>query len=62
MLVVAADGASRRVPAGAGRIRLQSTPRRFRPARWREHGLEQSAQVSARDLSAHFRGCIVQYA
>ncbi|HTO48480.1 MAG TPA: hypothetical protein VML91_12655 [Burkholderiales bacterium] len=62
MLVVTADGASRRVPAGACRIGPHSMPRRFCTVRWWEHGLEQSAHVSAEDLSAYLHGCIVQYA
>jgi len=62
MLVVGADGASRRVPAGACRIGPHSEPRRFCTVHWSEHGIEQSAQVSAEDLSAYLNGCIVQYA
>jgi hypothetical protein len=62
MLAVTADGASRRVPAGACRIGPHSMPRRFCRIRWWEHGIEQSAQASAEDLSAYLHGCIVQYA
>jgi hypothetical protein len=62
MLVVTADGASRRVPAGACHIGPRSMPRRFCTVRWWDHGVEQSAQVSAEDLSAYLRGRIVQYA
>lgn len=61
MLVVTAHGASRRVPAGACRIGPLSASR-FRTVRWSDNGVEQSAQVSAEDLSAYLRGCIVQYA
>lgn len=62
MFVVTAEGLRRRVPAGACRIGPQSMPRRFCTVRWWEHGVEQSAQVSAEDLSAYLHGCIVQYA
>jgi hypothetical protein len=61
MRVVTAEGASRRVPAGACRIGPFSGAR-FRTVRWWEGGVEQSAQLSAEDLSAYLHGCIVQYA
>ena len=61
MLVVTAEGASRRVPVGACRIGPLSASR-FRTVRWLENGVERSAQVSAEDLSAYLQGCIVQYA
>ena len=61
MLVVTAEGASQRVPAGACRIGPLSASR-FRTVRWSDNGVEQSAQVSAEDLSAYLHGCIVQYA
>jgi len=37
-------------------------PRRFCSVNWRENGVEQSAEVSAADLSAYLQGCIVQFA
>jgi hypothetical protein len=62
MIVVTAAGVHRRVPAGACRIGPQSTPERVCTVRWQEQGIEQHAEVSAKDLSAYLRGCIVQYA
>ncbi len=62
MVVVTREGAQRRVPAGPCRIGPDSTPRRSRTVRWREQGTEQSAEVSAEDLSAYVLGCVVQYA
>jgi hypothetical protein len=62
MVVVARDGAHRRVPAGACRIGPHSTPRRSCTVRWAEKGIEQSAEVSVEDLSAYLLCCVVQYA
>ena len=62
MFVVTAEGVRRRVPAGACRIGAQSAPPRFCSVSWRENGIEQSAEVSAEDLSAYLQGCIVQFA
>jgi hypothetical protein len=62
MFVVTAAGVRRRVPAGACRIGPQSAPPRFCTVSWRENGIEQSAEVSAEDLSAYLQGCIVQFA
>jgi hypothetical protein len=61
MLVVPAEGAIQRVPAGACRIGPLSASR-FRMVRWSVNGVQQSAQASAEDLSAYLRGCTVQYA
>jgi hypothetical protein len=62
MVVVTREGGHRRVPAGECRIGPHSTPRRCCTVRWREKGIEQSAEVSAEDLSAYVLGCVVQYA
>jgi len=62
MVVVTVEGAHRRVPAGECRIGPHSTPRRACTVRWREKGIDQSAEVSAEDLSAYVLGCVVQYA
>ena len=62
MVVVTHAGAHRRVPAGECRIGPHTTPRRACTVRWRERGIEQSAEVSAEDLSAYVLGCVVQYA
>jgi hypothetical protein len=62
MVVVTREGAHRRVPAGACRIGPHSTPRRSCTVRWWEKGIEQSAEISAEDLSAYVLGCVVQYA
>jgi hypothetical protein len=61
MLVVTAEGASRRVPAGACRSRPLSASR-FRTVRWSDNGVQQSAQVSVEDLSESLRGRLGQYA
>jgi hypothetical protein len=62
MVVVDAEGTRRRVPAGACRIGPHSTPRGVCNVRWQELGIEQSAQLSAEDLSTYLAGCVVQYA
>lgn len=62
MVVVTHEGGHRRVPAGECRIGPHSTPRRACTVRWRERGVEQSAEISAEDLSAYVLGCVVQYA
>lgn len=62
MVVVTAEGTHRRVPAGACRIGPHPVARRLRMVRWQESGVEQSADVSAEDLSAYVLGCVVQYA
>ena len=62
MFVLTAAGERRRVPAGACHIGPTSVQRRFWTVRWRERGIEQSAEISAEDLSGYLLGCIVQYA
>jgi hypothetical protein len=62
MVLFTPEGTRRRVPAGACRIGPHSTPRRVCTVRWIELGVEESAQVSAEDLSSYLLGCIVQYA
>jgi len=62
MVVVTGEGGHRRVPPGECRIGPHSTPRRSCTVRWREKGIEHSAEVSAEDLSAYVLGCVVQYA
>jgi hypothetical protein len=62
MVVVTAEGTRRCVPAGECRIGPHPSARRLRTVRWRESGVEQSADVSAEDLSAYVLGCVVQYA
>ena len=57
MLVVTAEGASQRVPAGAYRIGPLSASR-FRTVCWSANGVQQSAQVSVEDLSEYLRGCL----
>lgn len=62
MLVITAAGEHRRVPPGACHIGPYSTQRRLWTVRWHEGGVERAADVSANDLSAYLRRCIVQYA
>jgi hypothetical protein len=62
VVVVNAEGVRRRVPAGACRIGAHSTPWRVCTVRWLEQGIEQSAEISAEDLSAYLLGGVVQYA
>ena len=62
MFVVTREGGRRRVPAGECRIGPPSAPRRARVVRWREKGVEHSAEIAAQDLLAYVRGCVVQFA
>jgi hypothetical protein len=62
MVVVTANGALSRVPAGECRIGGRSTDRRGCTVRWSEGGVERTGSVAAEDLSSYLVGAIVQYA
>ena len=62
MRLLTDSGTWRRVPAGACSIDRYSATPDVRTVRWREMGIDYSAQLSADDLRAYVLGCIIQYA
>jgi hypothetical protein len=61
VVVASAKGRHSPIPAGACRIESRSAWDHCTVSWW-ESGIEQSGQISAKDLSAYLLGCVIQYA
>lgn len=62
MSVVSGDGLQRMVPAGPCSIGMPRTVGGCPSVSWRAGGVNHRAEVTAEDLAAYLRGCVVQYA
>mgnify|MGYP000981844559 CR=1 FL=1 len=56
-----ASGARCTVPAGGCLIGAPQFPARRSTIHWESAGVEHTASVTAEDLAAYLRGCMVQY-
>ena len=62
MIVVTADGIRQNVPPGTCWIGPRGAAATGVVVQWSEYGVHYSGRISAEDLAACLRGCLLQYA